>query len=99
MERNTTKAWDAKINPRITWKPVKQNEDIRKEIEVNQKILEVLESIKSLENMDKEFTKDAEYHCKELRKILINKIVKYEYSDFYVKSKKRKIELTRKFAI
>ena len=72
---------------------------MKSEIIVNQKILEVLSDIKSLENMDDEFTKEAEYHCRELRKILVNKLVKYEY---YIESKKRKQkirQLNQKFAI
>ncbi len=52
--------------------------------------------------MDDEFTKEAEYHCRELRKILVNKLVKYEYSNYYIESKKRKQkirQLNQKFAI
>lgn len=70
-----------------------------REIELNQKLLNLLSEFASLENMDKDFSNDAEYHILGLRKILFNKIVKYEYHLYYLETKNRNKLMRKDFGI
>lgn len=63
-----------------------------KEIELNSKILSIVQEIMNLPNMadDKELQDELEFFSRGLRLVLLNRICKYEYYEYYLKAKNRK---------
>ena len=66
----------------------------QKEIELGQKINALVAEISELPEMqqDKEFQKDLQYFSDGLRWLLVNRVVKYEYGEYYLAARKRKMK-------
>jgi hypothetical protein len=69
-----------------------------REIEINQKILDLVEEIKSLPNIkdDPELMNELVNHSIGLRKVLFYQIARYEYHEYYLLSQECKLRALKK---